>query len=187
MGSERFDCLVPAAGEARRMCAWKPLLPFGGTTIIGTVVATALRACARVVLVTGHRGDELEALFAAEPRVLSVRNDDWPLGMFGSIQRGVKAIGTERFFVTLGDMPWITVDAYAALAAAPHAEVVFPTFGGRRGHPVLFDITIRDAVLRADPACGSMRSLAGRLEVGELPWGDDSILRDIDTPGDLDG
>ena len=62
MGREKCDCIVPAAGRAQRMGRWKPVVPFDGRTIIETVVSTALRACSRVVLVTGYRGAELAAL-----------------------------------------------------------------------------------------------------------------------------
>jgi molybdenum cofactor cytidylyltransferase len=167
------------------MGAWKPLLPFGATTIIQAVVAVALAACARVVLVTGYRGGELAALFEAEPRVLVVENRDWRRGMFSSLQSGAARIATERFFVTLGDMPWIRPEVYAALQAFPEHDAVFPVFDGRRGHPVLLGPRARDRMTRADPAHGSMPEIVSRLEASEMPWGDDTIARDIDTPADL--
>jgi len=172
------------------MGKWKPLLPFGGSTILQTVVGTALRACSRVVLVTGCRGAELAACFAGEPGVLIVPNEGWERGMFSSVQIGVARVQTTRFFVTLGDMPWIASAAYEALweaaVAGAEADAVFPVFGGRRGHPVLFHGRIREAVAAADPSTASMRLIAERLRAVELPWPDDSVIRDIDTPGDLE-
>ena len=179
-----IDCLVPAAGRSARMGAWKPTLPFGDSTIIGTVVAAALRVCARVILVTGYRGNELCALFGADPRVTTVENPDWELGIFSSIQRGATQVRTERFFVALGDMPWIPPRAFAALRDAPAADALFPTFNGQRGHPVLFSARIIPALRASDPAAGSMREIAARFSVAELPWPDETILRDIDTMED---
>jgi molybdenum cofactor cytidylyltransferase len=167
------------------MGAWKPLLPFGGSTLIETVVAAALQACDRVILVTGHRGGELAALFKDAPRVHAVENGDWPRGMFSSIQCGARAVRTGRFFVTLGDMPWITPAVYAALWESARAEAVFPVHRGMRGHPVLFGEEVVTAVRESDPAAGSMREIASRFTVQELAWGDDSILRDVDTMADL--
>jgi molybdenum cofactor cytidylyltransferase len=180
-----IDCLVPAAGRSERMGSWKPMLPFAGSTIVETVVERARAACARVVVVTGHRGEEMEALFRGVPRVHTVRNPDWELGMFSSIRCGLREIDTERFFVTLGDMPWIAPEIYAALAACAPDAVVFPVFDGRRGHPVLLTSAARRGVLEADPATGSMKEVIARLPVRELPWRDDSILRDIDRPEDF--
>jgi molybdenum cofactor cytidylyltransferase len=167
------------------MGEWKPLLPFGDTTILQRVVAVALAACGRVVLVTGFKGDELSVVFKGERRVLIVENPDWPWGMFSSLQRGAAAVDTERFFVTLGDMPWIRPDVYTALLQAPACDVVFPVFGGRRGHPVLFNGGVKREIAREDPARGSMQAVVSRLASFDLPWDDDSIHRDVDTPADL--
>jgi molybdenum cofactor cytidylyltransferase len=178
------DCLVPAAGRSERMGAWKPILPFGDSTILGTVVETALRACPRVILVTGHRAAELASLFRAEPRVTVTENADWELGMFSSVRCGAALVGTDRFFVTLGDMPWIAPSVYDRLLKTTAVDAVFPEYNGRRGHPVLFNRRVIPAILAADPGSGSMREIAARFTVEELPWEDDSILRDIDTMED---
>jgi molybdenum cofactor cytidylyltransferase len=179
------DCIVPAAGRSQRMGAWKPLAVFRSSTLIETVVHNAIQAGTRVILVTGYRGGELAALFRGTAGVTVVENPDWELGMFSSVRRGAAAVGTRRFFVTPGDMPWITPAVYEALGGLRSADVVFPVFRGRRGHPVLFDRAVREAVLAADPATGRMRDIAERFAIRELAWGDDSICRDIDRVEDL--
>lgn len=179
------DCIVPAAGRSERMGRWKPVLPFRGSTIVETVVAAALAACGRVILVTGYRGGELAALFAAEVRVTVVRNPAWELGMFSSIQRGAAAVLTSRFFVHLADMPWVDPEIYRTLLAAGEADFVFPVHGGMRGHPVLLGARARGEILRAEPDTGSMKDIARRLDVLEVPVQTDAALRDIDEPADL--
>jgi len=182
---ENVDCVIPAAGQSVRMGRWKPALPFGDSTIVQTVVAAALRVCSRVVLVTGYRGAELVSLFGGEPRVHLVENAAWQQGMFSSIRLGVASVRTERFFVTLGDMPWITPAVYEALLRHEVADVVFPEHGGMRGHPVLFRERVRGAISAADPLHGSMRAVAESFHISELRWPDDTVLRDIDTENDL--
>jgi molybdenum cofactor cytidylyltransferase len=164
------------------MDSWKLLLPFGGSTLIGAVVETSFAVCSRVILVTGFRRAELAALFSGRPRIMIVENPHWRLGMFSSIRCGVELVTSERFFVALGDMPLVGPDVFRALLSAPPADAVFPVHAGRRGHPVLFDARLREAVLAADPATGSMREVADRHRAAEIAWGDDSVLRDIDTP-----
>jgi len=182
----RVDCVIPAAGGSVRMGRWKLLLPFGGSTIIETAVAAALQCCERVILVTGHRAAELAERFAREPRVTAVENEGWERGMFSSIRLGIARVSTERFFVTLGDMPWITPEVYGDLLECDDgAEVVFPMFGGRRGHPVRFHERVKTAVAAADAVRGSMRLIAESFRVRDLEWPDDSVIRDIDTPADL--
>lgn len=165
---------------------WKPLLPFRGSSIVATVVATALRVCARVVLVTGYRAGELVRLFSAEQRVSIVHNPAWEAGMFASQQKGIAAVRTERFFITPADMPLLAAAVYEALLAAPPADAAFAVFGGRRGHPVLFTRQVGEAALLEDPSTGRMREVAGRFDCREIQWTDDTILRDIDTREDYE-
>lgn len=170
------------------MGEWKPLMAFRGSTIIQTVVATALQACPRVLLVTGHRGGELAGLFGGEARVTLIHNAGWERGMFSSLQLGAARVRTRRFFITLGDKPWITSDVYRALLNGEEGgAVVFPVHRGQRGHPVLVPGELRPAIAAADPVRGSMRLIAESCSVREVPWPDESILRDADTPEDLHG
>jgi molybdenum cofactor cytidylyltransferase len=180
-----IDCIVAAAGRSERMGRWKPAIPFRGSTLAETVVVAALEACRRVILVTGYRGDELVAMLASEPRVVVVHNPSWELGMFSSIRAGVAAVSTTRFFIQLADMPFVEPTVYRALLAVPDADFVFPVHARTRGHPVLLGPRAREAVLAADAATGSMKEIARRLSVVEVPWSDDSVLRDVDTPTDL--
>ncbi len=179
---ETVSCIVPAAGRSARMVQWKPLLPFRASTIIQTVVDVALSVCAQVIVVTGYRGNELDALLGGSGRVTLVANARWEDGMFSSIQRGAQCVDTERFFIVLGDKPFIRAEVYVSLLNAVRADAIFPVFGGERGHPVLLNGAVRQSVLAVDAPTSSMPALLSRFDVRELPWKDDSILRDIDTP-----
>ncbi|OHD23540.1 MAG: hypothetical protein A2Y38_04405 [Spirochaetes bacterium GWB1_59_5] len=121
-------CVIPAAGLSSRMAAWKPLLPWGATTICGAVVDTVLLAGLRPVLVAGYRGEELAESFADRPELAVVLNDDWALGMLGSIRTGVDFIlqnclvdgegDTAGFFVVPADMPRVPAKAFSLISAA---------------------------------------------------------------------
>ena len=64
-GSEKFECIVLAAGASARMGQWKLFLPFQGRTVIECVVRAALTVCSRVILVTGFRSAEAAAFFSS--------------------------------------------------------------------------------------------------------------------------
>ena len=178
---------MPAAGRSERFGRWKLALPFRGSTIVGLSVGAALAACRRVILVAGYRGDELAVMFASEPRVVVVEHARWERGMFSSIQRGASRVETDRFFISLADMPFVEPSVYGALLEKDDADFVFPVHAGMRGHPVLVGVRVREAILAADAVTGSMKEIARRLSVIEVPWPDDSVLRDVDTPEDLAG
>ncbi len=167
------------------MGGYKLTLPFRGKTIVETVVETALSVCSRIILVVGYRASDLLALFEGVKRVIPVENPSWELGMFSSIQRGIQAVETERFFISLADMPFVDGEVYRALLESPPADAVIPMFSGQRGHPVLLHSRVREAVMAENPETGRMRDVISRFSVGEIPWKDDSILRDVDTPRDF--
>src|SRR2546423_3930664 len=80
--------ILLAAGRSRRMGASKPLLPFGRQTVIEACIDN-LRAggVERVVVVVGHRGDEIVERLAY-PSVSFAFNRDAGSEMNVSIARG---------------------------------------------------------------------------------------------------
>jgi molybdenum cofactor cytidylyltransferase len=200
-----FDCIVPAAGASTRMRpaegrAVKQLLPFGEGTLVEASVGMALDAGCRVLLVVGHRGDEVAALFEAARgggegragRIVVVQNPRWEEGLLGSIQSALPLVEGEAFFVALADMPFVGEPSFRALAAAWAARkragqpgaAIFAAHGGKRGHPVLLPSAWMGEMQRQDPA-GAMRDfLADRPTV--LVETGPGALRDIDTPGDYE-
>jgi CTP:molybdopterin cytidylyltransferase MocA len=57
--------VITAAGLSSRMGAFKPLLPFAGTTIAARCVENFRRAgVENIIMLPGHRGDELRAALA---------------------------------------------------------------------------------------------------------------------------
>jgi len=168
------------------MGEWKLLLPWRGSTVVEWSVRHALDFCHRVFLVTGHRGQELRALFAACPAVEPVENRDYRLGMFSSIQAGVSRVESGRFFIALGDMPLVGGGIYRRLAdAAVVYDAVRPTFAGRKGHPVLLHRALVPRIKAADPSFSMSHVLQG-ARVLELPTEDEGVVYDIDTLSDYD-
>lgn len=196
-------CVIPAAGLSSRMAAWKPLLPWGNTSICGAVVDTVLSAGIKPVVVAGYRGEELADSFADRPELAVVLNDDWESGMLGSIRTGVDFIlqncltdgegDATGFFVVPADMPRIPVQAFALMTAelaenlsevaggekAPAA--VFAARAGRLGHPVWIPAAFIPALRELDPGSRLRDYLLGQ------PWtsvevDDDGIFEDLDTP-----
>jgi molybdenum cofactor cytidylyltransferase len=55
--------------------------------------------------------------------------------------------------------------------------------GGRRGNPSLFDRNTFQDLLQLEGDIGG-RAIFSKYPVKLLPWNDDSILMDVDTPDD---
>ncbi|MCA1636331.1 MAG: nucleotidyltransferase family protein [Acidobacteria bacterium] len=187
---DNVAAILLAAGRSRRMGAFKPLLPFGGVTVVEACVANLRGAgIAEVVVVVGHRGDELREALAHESGVRFARNEEAETEMGVSIARGVEALGAgaagDAVLIALVDQPAVPPRVVRQLLDAhirTGARLAVPEWEGRGGHPVLVDLRFREELLSLD-ARGGLRALfdAHRPEVLRVPVDSPFVTRDMDT------
>ena len=186
-----ISAIVLAAGESRRMGQQKVLLPFGSSTILGEILDAIEGSCvAECIVVTGHNPEPVEE-FLAHRNAFPVHNPGYVEGgMLSSIRTGLRGVSEDATGVMLflGDQPQVStqlIEAVAGHFAPDTGEIIVPTFQGRRGHPLLFDAAYRDLVLREFDDVG-LRGLLRQHpdKVRELPWEDEGVLIDLDTPED---
>jgi len=170
-----------AAGLSSRMGRWKMMLPYGESTILDTAIENALGFCHRVVLVTGHRGNELHARYQNDSRILLVNNPDYLQGMFSSVQAGIRHVKGQHMFMALGDMPCIHSWVYAALWQERGEFTLIPRSYQGKGHPVLLPASLMEQVIRAE-ADQSMKTIIQAGDYRFLEVGERAIHYDIDTP-----
>ncbi|MEK7783824.1 MAG: nucleotidyltransferase family protein [Chloroflexota bacterium] len=186
-----IGAVVLAAGLSTRMGQPKHILPWGTTVMVRQVVEVlAEGGVDEIVVVTGHARAEVEAAVAGVAR--SVFNPDFANeSLLISLHVGLRALETsacEAALAALGDQPQIEAGVVQAVIKQwrlNRAEIVAPTFEGRRGHPVLFARSLWPQLLSASPELSPHELLqvyADRIEF--LPVATDSILRDVDTPDD---
>ena len=92
------------------------------------------------------------------------------------------------FVIALADMPYIAPSTINAVASQilQGAEIVIPTYAGKRGHPVGFSAKYRDALMRLSGDEGAKSIVKTHADqVLLLACDDTGILADIDTPDDL--
>ena len=179
--------ILLAAGQSRRMGAFKPLLPFGESTVIRSCLAN-LRAGGvdDVVVVAGDRAPEIQASLAELNSIHFVINPDPASEMGASIACGVKSlpITARAVLIALTDQPAVPSEVIREIVAAwrDGAELVIPEFEGHGGHPVVIDLHFREQLLALDPERG-LRGLfdANRGRVLRLKVNSPYIARDLDT------
>lgn len=195
----RCAAIIPAAGQAARMGAFKPLLPIDGHPLIRLTVACAIDAnVSNVIVICGPRsaaiqqalkgvGDPLHNLhFAHNPHYA---HQD----MLASIKIGLKTLHSydkdgsfAAVFITPGDMPAIRPSTYSQLLdhwIQSGAQVSIPRFKGQQGHPLLLARQGIDQVL-AYTGQGGLRQAVSGLALGYVDTDDAGILMDVDTPQD---
>ena len=184
--------LVLAAGLSRRMGEFKPLLPFRGKTLIENTIDSILSSGAhQVVVVTGHRADELEAVLGEkyEGRVILTRNREFSTtDMLRSIQIGCQAMPEcDAFFLLPGDMPVVEPITFQKVLAQRDGTlgVIFPTLDGFRKHPPLVDYRLIPQILGFHGE-GGLRRFWQEQEalISTVAVDDAGVWMDLDTQED---
>jgi molybdenum cofactor cytidylyltransferase len=170
------------------MGAFKPLLPFGGRTVAEACVESLREGGAgEVVVVVGHRAEELRERLGRYEFVRFASNEEAGSEMGASIARGVERVSEKAgaILVALVDQPAVPASVVRELIEArgrEGARVVVPVWEGRGGHPVLVGAELRGELTRLDAGEGLRGLLRARgPEVLRLPVGSPYVRRDMDT------
>jgi molybdenum cofactor cytidylyltransferase len=181
--------IILAAGASSRFGKPKQLLDWKGQPFVHVVAKTALEAgLSPVLIITGANASQVE--FAVKDlNSTVVRNDDWKSGQGSSISTGVKSLARSYSKIggvifLLADQPQVTTSILRALVEK-HAEGLFPIVApmvlDRRANPVLFDRATFPDLMALEGDVGG-RAIFDKHRVEYLPWHDDRLLLDVDTP-----
>ena len=179
--------IILAAGQSKRMGAFKPLLPFGGQTVIESCLDYLQRGGVEtIVVVIGHRGEAIREKLNRLP--IHFAFNPYPESeMAESIACGVRALplDCQATFVAPVDYPAIQAPVVIALSEIwrdGKAKLLVPEYEGRGGHPVLVDLCFRAELLSLDPGRG-LRGLFDkhRAEVRRARVDSPFVAQDIDT------
>ncbi len=184
--ADKVSAIILAAGQSSRMGAFKPLLPFGDTTVIEyTIDYLRCGGIEAVIVVVGHYASEIKT-HLQNTGITFVTNPDADSAMAASIVQGVRALPPDAraVVITPVDHPAVPAEVVARLIDEwlAGARLVIPTNEGRGGHPVLIDLSFRAELLKLDPARG-LKSFfdAHRNEVTRVAVNSNYIARDMDT------
>lgn len=169
----------------------KALLPIYQTTFLGHILAIVKDLgfpIAKVVL--GHEAEQIRQR-AGLSQADVVINPRYLEGQLSSLQAVIRHLSewggpVSGLLVCLVDHPLIdrtTVRHMTKAFAAGTHPIIIPTYGGRRGHPVIFSRALFPELMDAPPEQGAKAVVWKAPErVLELETDNDEILVDIDTP-----
>lgn len=198
----RTTGVVLAAGAGTRLGKGpKALLPYCGRPLVESVSAALLDGgCREVVVVLGAGAPDVQA--AAElDRYRTVVNQDWQSGMGSSLRlANAAADPADHLMVALVDQPGLTPGTVERLLAAHRpGRVTAAAYDGgaaaarepggrlRRGHPLVIDAALREAVAQTVTGDAGARAFlrAHPDLVDEVDCSDLSSGLDVDTPDQL--
>ncbi len=185
--------LVLAAGSSSRLGRPKQLEPWGGTTLLGTVLEGVEKMGSEETWVV---------LGAAHERVLAevdlsgckvVINHEWRSGVAGSLRAGLDALergsSASAALILMGDQPGIPPQTAARLREAYQPGVtpaVVPRYRYTNSNPVLVDRALWRRLMMLDGDRGAMRLFQAHPEWVTEVWFPQLPPEDVDDQEDVE-
>ena len=195
--------IILAAGSSSRMGGGrhKLLLPLDGRPVLVHVIDAALASQAQpIIIVLGHDAGKVRAhitAFTSHPGIIIVENDKYLQGMSTSMYLGLRTLISNGYkkdkssfvvdsaLIKLGDQPMITsrvIDTLISVYRATGKHIVAPLYGGKRGNPVLFDMSLFPELLEVTGDEGGRTVLERHPQDLELVEMSDALANyDVDT------
>lgn len=186
----KTGAVIAAAGHRTAGSAFRPMLPVGDSTVIRRIIISLKQAgVSPIVVVTGERGDELEK-HIAKLGVICLRNEDNKTPqMFVSVCMGLRYISElcDRMFILPAKYPAFLPDTVERMMQE-QADLVWPVYDGKRGHPVLVATEVVNDILSyqgENGLRGAFRQLTG-CKICEVEVEDQGIIRAVETDEDTE-
>ncbi len=189
--SKKIAGIILAAGTSSRMGRTKQMLPYEGTTILGTVIKCALASdLDTVILVLGHEAaairDQLDEQLDLK-KVEILINPHYRQGQSTAIVAGTNQLSNDfdAAMFLLGDQPLISknlINLLVQKAGQNTGRIIIPYYKEQRGNPVTFDKTLFPELtsLKADTGARVLFKKHA-ADISRIEVDDPGILTDIDT------
>jgi molybdenum cofactor cytidylyltransferase len=173
----RFD----PQGVANKLLAVLP----DGEAVVAASARHLLEVLPRVVAVCADDGEVAQLLrtLGCEVTICPDARDGMGVSLAHAIRHSLPA---SSWLVALGDMPFVQPSTIRVLCDVLEAgaQIAAPVSQGRRGNPIGFGATHRDALLALQGDEGA-RHIVRSSEAALVEVSDPGIFADIDLPADL--
>lgn len=176
------DTIILAGGMSKRFKSNKLEATFKEKPLIFHTIKTFLEFSENVTLVTGHYNLDYLKDYIRDNRIRIVHNKDYELGMFSSVQTGVRHTKND-FFLIPGDCPLVSPRTIHKILQEK-GDIRVPIYKGRKGHPIFISHTLIETLLM-EPIASNLKAFRDRHEVNYIEVDDVHILHDVDRLEDL--
>lgn len=178
-----IDAVILAAGYSGRAGVFKPAVEINGKSLLHHTIDSVTAHCEHIIIVGGYQFEKIVALLENYPETTIVMNNNYAQGMFSSVQRGLREVTADHFFILPGDQPAIQPNTIHQIAEC-HAEIVQPRCNGKKGHPVKIHSRYLPELLSM-PETAVLRDFMHAHDPFILDVDDPGINMDADTPEDI--
>ncbi len=181
--------MLLAAGLSTRMGEPKALLPWMGSTMVEyQLEQLGASRVEGVVVVLGHEAESVMGRVTGWRGVKVVVNREYERGRASSVVAGVSAVPTEATGILIlnVDQPrpsWL-INEVVEGHFEEEARITIPVHGGRRGHPTVFDGSLREEMLGITEEGLGLKEVGrrDRGRVGYVEVSSSLVYLDMNTP-----
>lgn len=184
--------IILAAGYSSRMKKYKPLLTFGGDTLLSKLIKTYKKShVENIVVVTGHNDMMIEKEIKKFDSIKTVYNECFDDGMYSSVLKGIASMDGKNYdgyIINPVDCPLVRTVTINRLVSEFYncmTDCVSPKFCGIKGHPVIVSSGICNRLLDYKGGNGLKGALDFfEVDVCDIEVRDSFVLDDIDNSED---
>ena len=188
----KVAAILLAAGESTRMGQLKALLPWQGSNLLECQVnSLTAGGVSRIIVVLGHRKEELACLLEGRPGLEWVHNPDYLQGKTTSLKAGLRALGepAESAILILNvDQPRSpqTVARVVQEHAISGSLITIPTHGGKGGHPIVLSTALLPELIEVSEETAGLKAVVRRhsADTQRVELATAEVLVDLNTPDD---
>ena len=181
--------MLLAAGLSTRMGQPKALLPWVGSALVEYQLEQMAESRVEgVVLVVGHEAEAVRGRVAGRLGMTVVENRGYERGRASSVVTGVGEVHADAKAILIlnVDQPrpaWL-IDEVVEAHLRSEAKITIPVHEGRRGHPTVFDGSLRDEMLGITEEGLGLKQVVRRDggRVGNVEVSSSLIYLDMNTP-----
>lgn len=182
--NSKVEGVVLAAGFSTRAGGFKMNLDLHGKTLLEKCLEPMIHVCSRIIVVGGHRIEDLYPTVAGYPQIKLVLNEKYGDGMFSSVREGIKHVCQSKFFLIPGDYPLIRRETYSDMLLV-NGDIVVPCCQGKTGHPVLLKSSLIPELLETQEHTRLKDFITAKGFV-RFETNDPGIRTDVDTMDDYE-
>lgn len=184
--------IILAAGESKRFGSPKQLAKINNNqTLIEYVISNVKKSSvAETIVVLGAYKDLIAPLMPSDTKIAF--NEQFKKGQTSSIKKGLEQISpqSEYFLILPVDISTVspkTIDRIIYQFKNAKASIGIPTFEGKKGHPPIYDIGLKQEIVNLDddePLYLINRKFQEKTVL--INVNDPRILININSPQDLE-
>jgi molybdenum cofactor cytidylyltransferase len=186
-----ISCILLTGGESQRFGSPKALADIHGKKAIEVLQDQLIQSLAdEIIIVTGAHDHLIKPYVFNHSKVRIVHNKDYKFGQTSSFLTGINVVdpNCQGLMLLPVDCPFLlttTIDELIAYFQQRNPAILIPSYQGKRGHPPVFHIKLKNEILNLNVERG-LNSLMLQHQVQTIDINDPGIIQTFNTQEELE-